>query len=126
MSKLIWSQEVVHLREQLLVQQQWLPTIPLFKVSQTLAFGDFFTQCSKTTKSATITQALNEVMVDQQLDHIGYDGYDAESIRHANDDLTRVIYGAPFFLFLEFLRSPNKLMTFKKIISCCVDDDENY
>lgn len=41
------------------------------------------------TKSATISQNLNEVMADHKLDLIGYDGYDAEIIGHANDDLMR-------------------------------------
>lgn len=58
-------------------------------------------------KSATITQALNEVMVDHQLDFTSYDGYDVESVGHADDDIIRAVYNAPPFPVLEYLRPSN-------------------
>lgn len=51
------------------------------------------------------TKALNEVIANHKLDFIGYDGYDTESIRGADDDLMRAVYDAPLFLFLDSLRT---------------------
>lgn len=125
-SEQIWSQEVGRLREQLMVQQQWLSTIALFKVSHTSAFGDFLNQCNEPTKSATITQALNQVIMDQKLGLRSYDGYDAESIGHVNNDLMRFVYGVTSFPFLESLKSSDRLMSFKEILCCLVDKDDDY
>lgn len=66
-------------------------------------FGNFLNRCSQKTKLAAITQALNEVMADYKLDLTGYDRYNAESIRHADENLMKDVYGAPLFPFLEFL-----------------------
>lgn len=50
-----------------------------------------------------ITQDLNKLMVDHQLDLTGFEGYDGKSIEHTDDDLIRVVYGTPSFPFIEFL-----------------------
>lgn len=54
-SEQMWSKGVARLREQLFVQQWWLLTIALFKVSQTQAFGEFLNRCNETSKLAAIT-----------------------------------------------------------------------
>lgn len=63
--------------------------------------------------------------MDHKLDLIGHDGYDAKIIGHANDDFMRAVYGAPSFPFIESLRSSNRLMIFKEILSYHVDKDED-
>lgn len=52
--------------------------------------------------------------------------YDVESIGHADEDLMRLVYNTPPFPFLESLQSFDRVMTFKEILFCSVDEDEDY
>lgn len=54
----IWSEDVSRLRGQLLVQQQWLPTITAFKLFQTSTIGEFLNRCVKSSKASAITKVL--------------------------------------------------------------------
>lgn len=58
----IWAEEVSRLCGQLLVQQQWLPTIASFKLFQTSPFGEFLVGWLESFKSAIITKTLDDVM----------------------------------------------------------------
>lgn len=74
-----------------------------------------------------LLKTLNEVMADHpELNFIGYDVYDLESIERANDDLMKTVYNAPPSPFLDIFQSSDRLMTFEDILASSVDEDDDY
>lgn len=61
-----------------------------------------------------------------KLNLTGYDEYGLESIGRANEDLTKVVYNAPSFPFLDVLRSLDRLITFEKILVNPIHEDNEY
>lgn len=60
------------------------------------------------------------------LDLTWHELYDPESIAQADDDLMKTVHNIPPFLFLEFLRSSGRVITFEKILANNIDKDEDY
>lgn len=97
----IWSDEVSRLRGQLLVQQQWLPILPAFKLFQTCSFGEFLIGCLESFKSGVVTKTLDDVMTAHpDLDFTTHESYDPQAIVSANDDLMKAILSPPVFPLL--------------------------
>lgn len=57
------AEELSLLRVQSLVQQQWLPTVAVYKLLQTVAFGEFLVGCLESFKMGLIAKTLDDVMV---------------------------------------------------------------
>lgn len=88
------------LRRQLLVQQQWLPTITSFKLFQMWTFSEFLNRCAKFSKVGVATKILDDVMsAHPSLDLIRHESYDPEAILKADDDLMKSAISAPLFLY---------------------------
>lgn len=127
MPKKIWSEKIVQLRNQLLVQQEWLPNITCFKLFENATFGDFLNQCTESSKAVAITQAVNEAIVDHPgLDLTGHESYDPDFISQAGDDLMTTVLNAPSFPFLDFFNSSGRVKTFEEILASTIDEDVNY
>lgn len=60
------------------------------------------------------------------LDLTGHEWYDPDSILQTLDDMMKTIFNAPLFLFLEFLKFSDRVMTFKEILASTNDEDEDY
>lgn len=97
------------------------------KLFPTFVFSNLLNQCSEIAKVGAITQALNSVMADYlKLDLIGYDGYDFESVRHADEDLIKAIYNMPSFPFLDSFRLSDGLMAFEDILASPINKYEDH
>lgn len=105
---------VSHLRDQLLVQQQWLPTIVPFKLFQTASFGEFLIRWIESFRAGVVATTLEEIMESHpEVDLRNHEGYDPKVIETADDDLMKAVLSPPLFPFLEDLRSFDRVHTFK-------------
>lgn len=120
-------EEVSRLRSQLLVQQQWLPTIAAFKLFQTASFKEFLIRCRESFRAGVITTTFEEVMSSHpEVDLRNHEGYDPKVVETADDNLMKAVLSPLSFPFLEDLRSSDRLRTFEEIILSTVDEDEAY
>lgn len=123
----IWLEEVSCVRGQLPVQQEWLSTIAVFKLFQTLSFGEFLIGSLESFKAGAITKTLDDVMASHpDLDLTTYESYDPSYITIVDDDLMKLVLNSPVFPFLDRLRSVDRLMSFEEILSSAMDEDEDY
>lgn len=123
----IWAEEVNRLHGQLLTQQQWLPTITVFKLFQTVAFGEYLLHCVESFRAGVVATTLDEVMeAHPEVDLRNHEGYNPRVVDTADEDLMKAVLSSPAFPFLEELQSSSRVHTFEEIISSSLDKDLDY
>lgn len=96
----------------------------MFKLFQTIAFGEFLVRCIESFRAGVVTTTLEKVMESHlEVDLPDHEGYNPKVVETADEDLMKAVLSLLSFPFLEDLRSSSRLRTFEEIVASMVDKD---